>query len=368
MNDPKHADREHAPRSPSSLESRETCAGWEPKHEESTWADDGERCHEAFEAKLRGNDTLHNNLTKDLHAFVQECYDYVAPRIAGSENIILEQRHYPGHPLLREQSYGSPDIVTITGSRAQIFDEKYGRRPVTKAETNLQGWAYALAIFDTYPEVESCEIHFVVPRVHRCTSTWTAHRAQDYDRMLARVLRTVERSMLPEAKKKLCVSWDSCAYCGKKAGCVAFERTFGEVADFRELIRSKRMSKPEQLALQLNMAKLAKDWAEQVEKKLLDAAMNGEEIAGFEVRIAGGKTSTKPLNVINKVLGDDFPLDKIEEIATVPLGRLKDLYHQEIQKDTKAESEKELMELLIQGDALKTGEDTPYLYRTNKNT
>lgn len=359
---PKHAERLHAPRSPSSLESREACSGWESDSKDSIYASDGERCHEAIETKIKGDDTNHNALPRDLYNFVQECFDHVVPRIAGASAVVTEQRLYHSDPLLHDQSFGTPDVYCVTGDTARIIDFKFGRRPVPPAENNLQGWTYALALFDTIPELQTIHMDFVVPRVHRCTSTWTFNRARDYERLYQRIFRTVTRAMLPDSEKEYTVGWDSCAYCGRKATCEALALAIG--AYMNEPMNAKN---PKALGDQLNMAKLAKDWADQSEAYVLKQALeNGAEVEGFEVRVAGGKTSLKPMTTIAAILGDKIPIELLSAIATVPLGKLKAAYAEHSVDKTAAESEQELMELLIRGDATKTSEDTPYLYRLNK--
>lgn len=352
-----HAEREHARYSPSSLESREQCPGWENKDgEETVWASDGERCHEAVQGLIENDETKFKALTTDLQSFAQECYDYAAPRIAGSERIICEQRLYHADPTLRENSHGSPDLIAITGRDAILIDFKFGRRPVTNANENLQGWTYALGLWDTYPEVETITICFVVPRVHRGTSDATFTRSGDYRRFHSRISRAVNRALV-HADADLVPCWSSCAYCGVKANCQAL-RTYLE-SFMNDTTKGT-------LGDRLNAAKLAKDWAEQVEGDILDKALEGAEVEGFEVRIANGKSSAKSLAVVHKALGDKISLDKLTEVATVPLTQLKQLYAAETGAGTKSESDKEVMKLLIAGDALKTGNEAPYLYRLNE--
>lgn len=349
--------------SPSSLESREACPGWESMDKDSIWADDGERCHEAIQAKINGDDTLHNALEKDLHNFVTEAYDYAAPRIAGAHRIITEERLYHSDPVLKVQSYGTPDLYTVTGQCAAIIDFKFGRRPVSHAKHNLQGWTYVLALFDTFPEVTDCTMDFYVPRVYRCTSSWSFNRGKDYQRLFHRIANTVANAMRKDRMKHYHVGWDSCAYCGRKATCIPIQ------IEIRKSMKNTiTETDPKTLSDQLNMAKLATDWAEQTSAYVLDQALDhGREVEGFEVRVTGGKTSTKPLDIIAGVLKGKIKLEDLAEIATVPLNKLKELYAELGEHDTKAAAEEELMKLLVKGNALKTSEDSPYLYRLNKS-
>lgn len=365
-----HAERKHAPYSPSSLESRELCPGWKNDDKSSVYADDGEKCHEAAQAKLLGNDAPQQALPEDLRYFVQEVYDYAYPRVAGSEQLVLETPVEHLHPLLRENSFGTPDVYAITGAECQLIDFKFGRRPVTNAETNLQGWTYALALFDLYPQVETLTVHFVVPRVHRCTSHFTFTRTGDYDRMLTRVLRTVERAISSEDRV---VSWDSCAYCANKAGCKALGDLLRQYTNVDYLTGWYAIQEcddsPKKRMHRLNMAKLAKDWSEQTEEVVKKQALEeGLEVQGFELRFAAGKTSAKSLADIAHALNGKLELAILAEVATIPLTELKELYAKAVDDGmTRSEKDKQLMTTLAEGNALKQGKDSPYLFRLNKN-
>lgn len=369
---PDHSTRTHARFSPSSLEARELCPGWQDSNEESVYAADGERCHEATEAKLKGDDSVQAALRSDLASFVDECYNYAAPRIAGAEEIVYETRVYHSHPLLKENSFGTPDVYAITGARCQLIDFKFGRRPVTHAKDNLQGWTYALAIFDTYEKVEEITVHFVVPRLHKGTSSHTFTRREDYDRLLARVLRTVERADA-NRPEDYCASWSACAYCKRKATCpvmaLAVERAYELATDkltpvrFNEAVSS---TKPEDLGFLQNAAKLIEDWAQQEQNRIKELALGGNEVSGYELRFARGRTT---VHVVGKVVaaGIEIPLEKILETATIPLVDLRKLVTSGVPAEQKEEVEKEFMAKLAKGGALKQGEDSVYLYRTNEN-
>jgi hypothetical protein len=369
----KHAEREHARFSPSSLENRELCSGWQDSGDEgSIYAADGERCHEAVEAKLHGDDTLQQALSTDLASFVQDCFDYAYPRIAGAETVVTETRLFHANPLLKENCHGTPDLYAITGNEAQLIDFKFGRRPVTNAKDNLQGWTYALALFDTYEKLEKITIHFVVPRVHKCTSCATFTRAADYDRILARVLRTAERA-LANRPVDYAPSWSACAYCKRKATCpvlaLAVERAYELETDritpvrFAEAVGS---DKPEDLGFLQNAAKVMQDWSVQMQEQIKQKALEGHEIKGYELRFAKGRTTVNTVSAVLKA-GVEIPLDKITQYATIPLVELRKIYTSDARPEEKTNKEKELMEKLAKGGALKSGEDSIYLYRTSEN-
>lgn len=370
-----HSEREHADRSPSSLEKRELCAKWQSEDKGDTYhSADGTACHMAFEALLKGDNTPFNTLASDLQWFVSEIVDYVTPRIAGAEQVILEKRVYAEHPLLKKHSHGTPDLVTITGSVGQMFDEKYGRRPVKHAKDNLQGYAYAVAVFDTHPQLTELTVHFVVPRVSDCTSHHTFYRDKDYDMLLGRVLGVVEKSLDPKAKET--PVWSACAYCGRKTKCKAHAlviaagvRTREEGLTGRGIVAAMNDDSPESLHYRMRVAKLAEAWGKEVQEELLAKALDGAQVEGYELRFSKGRTTAKNFYAVKKAL-DTAALtrvsDELELIATVPLTELKKLASSKLDGATNKEKEGILMKALIEGDALKSGEDSPYLFRLNE--
>lgn len=367
-----HSEREHARYSPSSLESREICPGWENAEEKepAQWATDGEKCHEAAEAKIGGDDSLHQALPKDLSSFVQEVYDYVQPRIAGAEKIVAEQRLHHAQPLLREYCHGTPDLYTITGNAGQIFDYKFGRRPVTNANTNLQGWAYVLALFDTYPQLNVVEMHFIVPRVHNCTSDALFERS-DYDRLLGRILRAVERCTSSESELNPC--WSACAYCGRKAECHALTTMVRASYDletkefsYDALVDASGREDAASLGYLLNASKVVEDWVKQTQERIKQKALEGNEVSGYELRFTRGRTSVK---TIDKVIAavPNLTVEQLIPLATVPLAELKKLYATSTGAENIGNSEKELWSKLSTGGALSSGNEVSYLHRTNEN-
>lgn len=367
------AEELHAKFSPSSLKHLELCPGWRSDGgEESTYATDGTKCHKALEARLNGDDSFFNALNSDLQSFVQECYDYVYPRIAGAEQVITEKRVFHKNPILRELAHGTPDVYAITGNSAILADEKYGRRPVEHASTNLQGFAYALALFDTYENLETISVHFIVPRVHNCTSNHTFTRSQDYDRMLARVLRVVTRAQANRLED-YSSSWSSCAYCRRKSTCPTLSATMHRIYELgtdeiSDLSVSEAVTKDDAKSLGFlnNVAKVTEDWAKQQQERVKMMAMSGSEVSGYELRFSKGRTTVRTVGEVIKA-GVEIPIEKILETATIPLVELRKIYTSGVEPIEKENKEKELMQKLAIGGALKSGEDSAYLYRSNEN-
>src|SRR5690606_26064430 len=186
MTDLIHAERLHAEHSPSSLKFKEICPGFENEPDDERFrdlADEGSRMHEAAETGDM------SKLTIEQRHFVQNVLDYVERATLGATKTIKEQRLYHADPLLREKSHGTPDRLDFMSEDfVHLIDYKFGRRPVDHARDNIQGWAYVLAVFDTYPEVQFVHVHFLAPRLADGFTNHVFERT-DYARLFERVKR-----------------------------------------------------------------------------------------------------------------------------------------------------------------------------------
>lgn len=370
-----HESREHASHSPSSLEKRELCAAWTPEeNQETVYAEAGTRCHEAVEAYLRNDESVLDALPPDLQGYVRNVLSYAQPRVAGSEKLILEERVYADHPTLREHCHGTPDLLAITGKKGILMDWKFGRRPVTHASKNLQGWTYGVAIFDSYPQLEELEIHFVVPRVHENTSSHTFTRANDYDMMLGRALTTVDKSLAKEPEEK--PTWSACTYCGRRAKCSEIGKLVARITGpdelkfyVKRLIPALLQTTPDALAQQMRLATVAEQWGKDKREDLLRLAIEeGKEVGGYELRFAKGRTTATSLTDVNLALqkaGLEELMADATKFASISLTELRKAASLKLSGDKK-EVEERLMTALAEGGALKTGDESPYLFRLNE--
>lgn len=157
-----HSNRGHAPISPSQLPSRNNCEGFLPEPNEGKVIHpvtlEGTRCHEALET---GDDSLLESEWEERH--VATCRDYLKI-LPDSEVQLIE----PLIEILGGRTWGYADRVHLNTkenpTKCDLVDWKFGFNGVVDAEHNLQGIAYAVGLFETYPSLDEITVHFVLPR------------------------------------------------------------------------------------------------------------------------------------------------------------------------------------------------------------
>ncbi len=123
---------------------------------------------------------------------------------------------------------------------------------------------------------------------------------------------------------------------------------------------------PEQRAHLYLATDVVKDWVEQQRERIMASALNGEEVAGFELRFRSGRTSVTNLGAVkNSLKKFKISLDDLAGKGTVSLTDLEGIVCQDLVAKERTARKRDMMSLLAAGSALKTGEDQPYLHRTN---
>lgn len=217
-----HGSRGHHPYSPSSLQPREYCAGYKGEDGNSEASLRGTRLHEHVEQRnLEG-------LDDDELVGVQFCLNYLDDLLA----------RMPGGQFLPENRWsvddeettaGFADVVIVSADRkkAIVADWKMGNHGVEDAESNLQGWAYALGVLHKFPTLEEIEIHFILPFQDK-KSHYATFTKEDFGSMLLRVKTVVARAKEAAATfaqgitpASVRPSVSNCLFCARKATCQA---------------------------------------------------------------------------------------------------------------------------------------------------
>ena len=292
----------HAKHSPSSLKNKEICPHWQNSPGSSEAADEGTRMHEAAETgRLAG-------LTSEQIALVRECLDAVDQLQDGIPGAI---RYTELQVDVCGLTFGTADVVLIGTNTATVIDYKMGRVPVDDAEVNLQGWAYALGVFDLFG-VDSVQAVFLQPRCDLRTEH-TFIRSVDYDQMRDRVAAVIEKAENPKSPYN--PHPDNCRYCGAKALCPAltakammvFEK-LPERLELPAVMDPLQIAEPEQMALALRLAPVLIEWAEAVKTHALEMVRDGQEIPGYELKHRSGRRVLKDLSAIWEIVSAEFPL------------------------------------------------------------
>jgi hypothetical protein len=290
----------HAKHGPSSLKNKEICPHWQNRPGSSAAADEGTRMHEAAETNnLEG-------LNSEQCAQVESCIAAVALREA---DIIDCSRHNELKLEIGSLTFGTADVVLVGTTTASIIDYKMGRVLVDPAEKNLQGWAYALGVFETF-NVDAVTVIFLQPRCDSI-SECTFHRAHDYNRMLARVVEVIRKA--EDEKSPFCPHPENCEYCGRKAECpalaskaLAVATQYSDELQLPDEMHPSSITDPKQMALALKLAPVLADWAQSVRKHALDMVQEGQEIPGYGLKFRSGQRTIKDIPLVWDLIHSEF--------------------------------------------------------------
>ncbi len=294
------SDQAHAKHGPSSLKNKEICPHWKNRPGSSAAADEGTKMHEAAETgKLDG-------LNPEQIAQVKSCVDEVARRQSAIENCT---RHNELRLKIAGLTFGTADVVLVGKTTADLIDYKMGRVLVDPAEMNLQGIAYALGVFETFP-VDFVTVVFLQPRCDS-VSEHTFYRTHDYNRMLARVVEVIR--LAEDKNSPFNAHPENCEYCGRKAECpalatkaLAVASQYDDALELPDEMHPSNITEPKQMAIALKLAPVLMDWAQSVRKHALEMVQEGEEIPGYALRFRNGKRTIKDIPLVWDLIHSEF--------------------------------------------------------------
>ena len=323
--------------SPSKLKLLEQCPGYEGDDEPSEAALEGTRLHAAAET---GDLTGLDDEQKDL---VAKCRDYAAMIEGDCQTVHRELRLDICDGLL----FGTADVVAVNGHVAHVIDYKFGRVAVDPAETNLQGWAYALgaAALTGYDRVA---VHFLMPRRDEVSSAVFTDR--DFPLMAVRVRDVIEgvetwvAAGRPDAD--LSPTPALCRWCARRGDCPAVakpcvalaERSAGGLVMPTET--NPALMSTDQLTAALGVEGIIIAWAERFSKACKTEAIRrlkaGDPVPGYAIKRKSGAREIEDAVAASEILAEQFGFDAadiarctrlklgdVEKIAAEKAGRGK---------------------------------------------
>lgn len=347
----------HAKHSPSSLKNKEICPHWQNRPGSSAAADEGTLMHEAAETGI------FDELTDEQRAQVLDCIEEVFRRQAEIKDC---WRYNELRLDIAGLTYGTADVVLVGKSTATLIDYKMGRVPVDPAETNLQGWAYALGVFDAF-DVMAVTVVFLQPRCD-IISEFTFYRDPDYDRMKARVAAVIcsaEDLLSPHNPHP-----ENCEYCGRKAECpalaakaLAVATKYSDELQLPEEMHPSNITDPKQMALALKLAPVLVDWAQSVRKHALDMVQGGQEIPGYGLRYRSGQRTIKDLPLVWDTIHQEFGVQLHEFLpaCSISVTALEKAVKDRQERGKGAAAIRRLNQLLTAEGLCTTGDEVCYL-------
>jgi hypothetical protein len=358
-------DRPHAEHSPSSLALKEVCPGYRSDSTPSVASEEGTRCHLALET---GND---DGLDDEQLQVVGMCRDYAASieadaRVHGEVMIMREVKL----EIASRLTFGTADLVMVSakGTVADLIDFKFGRNPVADAEENVQMQCYALGVLEKFPDVQTVNVHILLPRRDE-VSTARYTRADEF-RLRLRIETIIARASLPEPELR---PTDGCLYCRKKATCPALHNHALKLASgysdelvLPEEVRPSHITDPSVMARALQVARVMEKWCESVRHHALKMRLSGVEIPRHELRTRSGNRKINDALAAWGVVRDRVEPDRFIACCDVSLTKLEDAVAANAPRGGKAKAKHELCEALAAVGAYEAGGESTFLTRTRK--
>lgn len=351
------SDQAHAKHGPSSLKNKEICPHWKNRLGSSAAADEGTRMHEAAETgNLEG-------LNTEQCAQVESCIAAVALREANIRNCT---RYNELLLDIAGITFGTADVVLVGTATATLIDYKMGRVPVDPAETNLQGIAYALGVFETFP-VDAVSVVFLQPRCD-IMSEYTFYRTHDYNRMLARVVEVIRQA--EDENSPYCPHPENCEYCGYKAECpalatkaLAVATQHADALELPEEMHPSNITEPKQMALALRLAPVLTDWAQSVRKHALEMVQEGQEIPGYGLKFRSGQRTIKDIPLVWDLIHSEFAVSLSDFLpaCSISVTALEKAVKSKQERGKGAPAIRRMNQLLASEGLCTTGKEITYL-------
>lgn len=384
-------ERSHHPYSPSSLESLEACPCFINRQSktphERTLA--GTKAHAVVDSK-----TDDATLSDEDAESAAVCMDLVAKRkqlmedarilaahnyhVAQTELVpVLEIRedYWPVDDELFDDAvsttagYADTVLVSHCRTRAEVLDWKFGRWPVTDAEKNLQGIAYALGVFKRFSTVKEVRVTFVQPLLDSQTE-WVFKR-EDVPALYLRVQTVVARAR--EARRtgdfsaaNPCVP--VCNFCGNLGKCPKVAAFACEVGrkfyplEIPENITPTMIHDPHNTNLAMRLASVVKVWAEAFRTQVTDRvlARRADMPEGFRIETKQNREIVDMAKLKEIALKHLTP-EEFEKTLTTTFGALEDLISEKAPRGLKKAAIQGFKEELEKEVAVRKGEAYSFL-------
>lgn len=358
----------HHKYSPSKLKNLSICPGYLGSDTTSEAAEEGTMLHEACETGLI------RDLTDEQKHLVSMCRGYASELEKDAQEVLVESRL----EILGGALFGTADIAIRTDAEtAHVVDYKFGRISVEPAETNKQGKAYALGVFDLWPAVQWVTVHFLQPRRDEI-STHTFNRSADY----AAMTNELESIILLAEQHAACADHynpqhGNCLWCGRKAECPRVaELTAALVAKTHNTLELPAQLMPslmdnEQLTRALDIGSIIKDhifkWVDMVKAEALRRTHEGIQVGDYVIERRAGKRKIVDALTAGEILAQHFGFTKqdMAEVVSIGITDVEKLVASKAEKRKGAAAKEHLNELLDKAGLIVSGESYEYIKKLN---
>ena len=298
------------------------------------------------------------------------CQKFVEPFLRQAEKAGLEEKltisDSAGHTI----TWGTSDIVLLTGTHLTLIDYKFGRGYIEAPENNMQAKAYTAGAFQGNPEAKTAEFIFLVP-VRDEVLRHTFNR-DVLPELVAEVDMVVAAAENPNSPYN--PSEETCVFCGEKPKCPAINTAVATVArKYGELqlpteFHSSAISTPDQMATAMQAATIVERWAKSVRHHAMEMVENGEEVPGYELKFRQGKRTVRDVQSAWQVLQDttSINLEEFLPACSVSITSLEKVIKSHARSGQKKAAAEEVFETLQDAGILFRGSEMSFLGKKTK--
>jgi hypothetical protein len=227
-------DRKHHEDSPSSLQPKEVCPGFQGTNEPNAASIRGTYLHDCVE-KYISKGILDPNLDDEQVNVVLSCAQFVKDNMIemGPDTILVMEEYLPIDEQETTAGYLDIGLVNLVTRKGRIIDWKMGENPVEPARNNVQGMSYLLGIVRMFNDLlDSIIVQFVMPfQGEGIVDTHEFHR-EEYPRLHLRIATIVARvkhvrelfntgNIINVWREWLKPTDKGCLFCARKHNCPA---------------------------------------------------------------------------------------------------------------------------------------------------
>ncbi len=400
------AERIHHPYSPSSLQSRELCAKYQPSNNDTEASRTGTMQHDVAESGL-DNDKL-----KDFKAMaVVECMKFVDERLRlhpggkliKEEYLPIDDEHIevPTAPklVLLDPLDPDPEVISVPQTQqflgttagyldvgilsadeteCEVIDFKFGKVPVEPAETNVQGTSYLLGLVKRHPKIRKGTVWFLMPHLDYITyHTFTVDQFGELHlRIKTIVKRAIEANKIEDDYSMATPNVSACLFCARIGKCPKVaEKALKLGQKYQPLtmpdsISTSVFTDPADVERGLKFAQVIKTWAEAyrtqaTQKTIEDAEFfpKGYTLVTMTKRTV--KNAKKLLELAKSFLPDEVKA-KSEDLYKISIGDIEDIISIHAPRGQKEKTIEKFGTIALDAGYLEEG--SPYAFLRQDNS
>ena len=298
------------------------------------------------------------DLSDEHAALIGWCMKKVEPHLRQADQSFIECKLE-----IPDITWGTSDVVLLTGKRITLIDYKFGRWVVDDPKDNMQAKAYTLGAFHKFPEATTAEFIFLTPR-HELeqTAMFKRDEAMGWTDELKTIVERAEDESSPYQPDS-----ENCLFCGTKSRCPELQKRAMEIAEdydgllLPESAKTTALTNPAQLQRALDVAAVMERWAKNVRATAMELRLEGVEIPGYELKQTKGNRKIKDVVGVWGALKEIIPQEEFLDACSVSISTLEKKLKEQAPRGQKQDFASSTIDGLNDLGLVERGRDKTYL-------